>query len=47
MVRPNTSKKNKMKGGSLDEIFEIDEKYLDKIIKTNGLDRLSGTSNAN
>ena len=46
-VWPNTSKKNKLKGGSLNKNLEIDDTYLDEIIKTNNPDHLYGTSNAN
>ena len=32
---PVKNKKNKLKGGSLQENFEINEHYLDKILKNN------------
>ena len=40
----NTSKKNKLKGGYLNENIEIDGTNLDEIMKTNNLDRLKRTS---
>ena len=39
--KPNTSQKNKLKGGSLNEILEIDDTYSDEIIETKILDRLN------
>ena len=46
-VRPSSSTKNKLEGGSLSKNFEIDDTYLDEIIKTNNSDCLNGISNAN
>ena len=31
------NKKNKLKGGSIQEIIEINEHYLDKILKNNNI----------
>ena len=45
-VRPNTSMKVKLKGGSLNDNFEIDDTNLDKNIKMNNLDCLNGNSNS-
>ena len=34
-VKPNTSKKNRLKGGSLKENHEINDEYLDEILHNN------------